>query len=291
MRFASSVLAFRLLTHNIRYATESPFEGERPWEERASGLINELRTQTLYNPESFICLQEVLHNQLEDILIGLNVNASSVDDQWAHIGVGRDDGFEAGEYSPILYRPTIWHLEYFKTIWLSETPDRPSKGWDAGSIRILTTGIFRHIRTGQLLVAMCTHLDNAGARSRLESARLIRAEIDRLTRSGYSNGTLPIFLAGDFNSKPDQEAYAILNEASSPVRDLRDMTPQKFRSGHENTFSGFGHDELKRIDFLFLGPKEERFWHVRSYKVLENVYDDGVYISDHRAVVGDVVLD
>jgi hypothetical protein len=31
-------------------------------------------------------------------------------------------------------------------------------------------------------------------------------------------------------------------------------------------------------------------WRVQGYAVLPNRFEDGIYISDHRAVVGDVVL-
>ncbi len=32
-------------------------------------------------------------------------------------------------------------------------------------------------------------------------------------------------------------------------------------------------------------------WHTKGYAVLPNIFDDGTYISDHRAVVGDLVLE
>ena len=90
-------LPIRLLTHNIRYATDSPFEGEEFWDVRKPRLIKELSFNTAHCAESFICLQEVLHQQLVDIITGLN----SQKETWAFVGVGRDDGLEAGEYSPI----------------------------------------------------------------------------------------------------------------------------------------------------------------------------------------------
>ena len=90
-------LPIRLLTHNIRYATNAPFKGEEKWDVRSSRLINELYFNTTHCAESFICLQEVLHQQLVDILGGLNSRTKA----WTFVGVGRDDGVESGEYSPI----------------------------------------------------------------------------------------------------------------------------------------------------------------------------------------------
>jgi endonuclease/exonuclease/phosphatase family metal-dependent hydrolase len=280
------------LTHNIRYATTSPFKGEELWPVRAPRLLNELRYNTLYNPESFICLQEVLHNQLVDILNGLNSSSTNQQEaEWAYIGVGREDGKTSGEYSPIIYRPAVWHLDHASTIWLSETPEVPSKGWDASSTRILTIGIFRHHETGKHVLALNTHMDDQGKQARLEGAKLIVKEIEKCVRYYPSSGktSLSVFLAGDFNSKPDEEAYGVLNAAESPVHDIRDAVSASNRYGDENTFTGFGFEgePAKRIDFLFTGKTS---WAVKGYSVLENRFDDEVYNSDHRAVVGDVIL-
>jgi endonuclease/exonuclease/phosphatase family metal-dependent hydrolase len=275
-------LPIRLLSHNIRYATNSPFKGEELWPVRAPRLINELRYNTLHNPEALLCLQEVLHNQLVDVLDHLNDKALE-QDQWAYIGVGREDGKTSGEYSPILYRPSTWKLMRFRTLWLSETPDRPSKGWDAASTRILTIGYFEHVQSGKELVALNTHMDHRGSKARLEGAKLIVDTIHKL-------GSIPVFLAGDFNSEPHEEAYQVLNASASPVQDLRESIPATLRYGDENTFTGFGYEDEpeKRIDFLFLGKGST--WKAEGYAVLANKFEDGVYNSDHRAVVGDMLL-
>ncbi|MCJ1362548.1 hypothetical protein MMC16_001652 [Acarospora aff. strigata] len=303
---AKEPLPVRVLTHNIRYATTSPFKGEEPWDIRRPRLINELRYSTLYSLGAFICLQEVLHTQLTDIERGLNTRRASVRSgstvpEWAFIGVGRDDGHQAGEYSPIFYQPSIWGLEMFKTIWLSETPEQPSKGWDAASIRILTVGKFRHHESGKTVLALNTHLDDQGSQSRYEGAKIILQEIAKQTEGGVEMRPALVFLAGDLNSEPNQEAYKLLNDASSSVTDLRDLIPQEDRYGHSDTFTGFGHEDerSKRIDFVFLGrsglvpasdeqTKPEGSWTAQGYSVLENRFDDKVYISDHRAVTGDV---
>lgn len=275
-------LPIRILTHNIRYATQSPFKGEEIWAVRAPRLINELRYNTLHNPEAFICLQEVLLHQLIDILENLNSDSSDRD-EWASIGVGRDDGKKSGEYSPILYRPAIWKLKGFRTLWLSETPDRPSKGWDGSCTRILTIGFFEHVESGKSMVAMNTHMDDQGSTARLEGAKLIVRTMDEL-------GPTAIFLAGDFNSEPNEEAYGVLNSTVSPVHDLRDSISPSLWYGEENTFTGFGFgkEPNKRIDFLFLA--KDSGWTIQGYTVLANKFEDGVYNSDHRAVVGDVLL-
>ncbi|KAI9890132.1 MAG: hypothetical protein M1814_004413 [Vezdaea aestivalis] len=289
-------LSVRLLTHNIRYAAKDLFDGEHPWEVRRCKILSELRLHTLHPQDVFICLQEVLHIQLIDILLGLNKDSPKNDPDWAYIGVGRDDGKEAGEYSPIIYRPKVWTLLSWHTIWLSKTPSVPSKSWDAASIRILTTGVFHHLESNQLVVTMSTHLDDQGPLSRYHAARMIQDQI-RTTAKDFE---LPVILAGDFNSEPEDDAYKILNDPkSSRMRDVRGDVMAAERYGHDATYVGFGKDDKAstRIDFVFVGPRQgadewelSHSWKVKTYGVLENKFDDEIASSDHRAVVTDLTL-
>ena len=299
-------IPIRIITHNVRYATKSPFPEEKPWKDRAPILINELRFHTLHCPESFICLQEALHGQLQDIVNGLNSERASYTPEaeaqkpkeWAFIGVGREDGEQDGEYSPILYRQSVYKLRYFRNLWLSETPDTPSWGWDAACKRILTAGIFEHRSTHKSIMAMNTHMDHVGKIARLESAKLIVGEVEKVHKiasrilnkpMAWVKREVAVFLSGDFNSESSQEAYRVLNSADSPIRDLRDLVPECRRYGHKKTYTGFGPDERQtRIDFLFVGKGQR--WDPRMYAVVESRFDDRVFCSDHRAVVGDLVL-
>ncbi|KAJ9191552.1 hypothetical protein DTO021D3_6482 [Paecilomyces variotii] len=298
------MLPVRVLTHNIRYATSSPFKGEKPWPQRKQLLLNELLYNTQYRRESFICLQEVLHGQLLDVLCGLNKASganTTADPEWAYIGVGRDDGKEAGEYSPIIYRPAVWQLLHWETVWLSETPTVPSKGWDAASIRIVTIGVFKHHASQKTILALNTHLDDQGSKSRAESARIILNKIHEYRTGPYVDVLSGVFLSGDFNSKETQEAYTALTADTSPLVDSQRLIDPAKRYGNENTFTGFGYEGVPptRIDYILLGPtnKAENTgqaislpWTATAYAVLPNKFDDGVYNSDHRAVVVDAVL-
>ncbi|KAF1931570.1 endonuclease/exonuclease/phosphatase [Didymella exigua CBS 183.55] len=291
---AHAALPIRILTHNIRYATKSPFKGEKPWSDRKHLIVNELKYTTAHNPEAFICLQEVLHGQLIDILSGLNSTPSSaalpaqprdpsIDGEkskyeWTYIGVGRDDGLQAGEYSPIIYRPAIWKLDRWKSVWLSPTPDRPGKGWDAGSVRIVTVGHFTHQGSKKSVVGLCTHFDEQGEVSRRESARIIQGIV-------RDAGKEPVWLAGDLNSEMDGEAYRNLNGEESTLGDARGEA--KWRYGNEITCTGFQQEEMTVIDYVFVSKQG---WSVEGFSVLPNRFEDGVYSSDHRAVVVDAVL-
>ncbi|KAM3068020.1 hypothetical protein ACMFMG_011067 [Clarireedia jacksonii] len=281
----SCLLPIRIITHNIRYATTSPFQGEEPWSVRCPSVCSQLVFNSIL-PETFVSLQEVLHSQLLDINDALN-DRKVLGGPWSYIGVGRDDGKEAGEYSPIFYRPDVWQLLTWKTVWLSETPEKPSKGWDAGCIRLVTCGVFKHCNTKQKAVVLNTHLDNSGAISRQHSAKIILGIVDEMLKA-ESPATL--LLTGDFNSPPDDQAYQIMTASDSSMQDIGEIVPKEQRHGNQMTFTSFGYvdNTPSRIDFIFSAKRTNvRFG---AYAVLSNRFDDGIYLSDHRAVVADLEI-
>jgi len=283
----ASPLSLRLISYNVRYAATNRVKNERPWSERAPQLIAQLRFLTVHTPEVFICLQEPLYHQVIDVVHGLNEDGHFADGspEWASLGVGRDDGNQAGEHCQILYRPAVWALVNSRTLWLSDTPDRPSRGWDAALNRILTVGVFEHRRSRRRVVAMNTHLDHRGVEARIEGAKFVMREVAAASK----DSVVPTFLAGDFNSEEFEEAYRTLTAEGSPVQDLRGLVPEKKRYGCKETCTGFGQWEGPPvlIDFLFVNKQSP--WKALAYAVLENKID-GLIISDHRPVIVDVVV-
>ena len=286
-------LSFRIITHNIRYAAVSLAPGECDWEIRRDYIISELLFHTRYC-DALVMLQEVLHSQLRDILDGLSHeasnNAAKKYMQWDYVGVGRDDGSTGGEFVPILFQPAVWTLERRKILWLSLTPDRPSKDWDSGSRRVLTATWLKHQRSGKRLLALNTHLDNESDEARRESAKLIARWIRDWAHPESRHGDLPVILAGDFNSKTDGEAYRILTSEMSAMSDVREKTPRKRRYGNCATYTGFKGRKAQRIDFILTGPERTVHWDFEGYAVLENRFEDDIFSSDHRAVVADVAI-
>ena len=275
------VIPIRVISKNIRYATDSPFPGEELWRDRKSKLIDELKFSTLHSQSALICCQEVLHAQLEDILTELRRC-----DDWNYVGWGRDDGLQGGEYAPIFYRPASWNLLEETLIWFSPTPAKPSKDPDAGSVRILTRAKLEHKSTGGVVVVYCTHLDDQSGDARLRAAHQIR-------RTAQEDKDFPIIMAGDFNSTEDQEAYQAITSEQSFYDAYKSSC---LRYGNTNTATGFSSDDgdTKRIDFIFYSEplrynKKNRLT-VQAYAALSNRFDDGIYNSDHRAVAADLLL-
>ena len=309
-------LPIRLITHNIRLAADDLEFGEAPWCQRKPLLTSHLRYQTAFIPTSIICLQEVLHHQLTDILTSLNARSMTAHSPilplkfslpggktsdghksfdlsdrpsgWVHIGVGREDGHEQGEYNPILLQAQTWEVLEQETRWLSPKPKE--KGWDASSKRVVTVARLRHRETHRTIVIMNTHLDNDGVTARREAARMLRGIAVEWGREDL------FILAGDLNSQVNGDAYRFLNQHVGD--DARDCIDAQDRYGEEVTYTGFAgrEQDQDRIDYIFVGPKRDQIgttvWQVRGYSVLANKFDkDNLYHSDHRAVVADVEVE
>lgn len=105
-----------IATYNLRYNT--PNDGVNAWPNRkefVKALIG-------FHEFDIFGTQEGLRGQLDDI-------AEMKD--FAFIGKGRDDGDKAGEHSAIFYKKSRFKVLKSGDFWLSETPDKPGKGWDA----------------------------------------------------------------------------------------------------------------------------------------------------------------
>lgn len=275
-------MPLRAVSYNIRYATQNPVLGERPWEIRFPKLCTQLRFITAGQESPFICLQEALYSQVIDIQANLGPS-------WSHIGRGRGEGETDGEFSPIFYRSDTWSCIRSETRWLSKTPSKPSQGWDAVLNRIVTMGEFTHKASSTRVIVMSTHFDHIGVKARQHSAELL---IEFAREWGRDSEIQPsvVFVGGDFNSTPDDGAYKTMTAPGSGMSDISSLLPLEKHYGNHLTYTSFGEptEWPKRIDFLFL--QEPRTAVVTDFGVLANSFDDQIRISDHRPVVADMEI-
>ena len=258
-----------VMTFNIRYDT--PQDGENQWANRKEKVAKTI----LNSGAQVIGIQEALHHQcleLHSFLPGFS---------W--VGVGRDDGKQKGEFSPIFYQKKFWKLLDWGTFWLSPTPEKPSKGWDAALPRILTWGKFKHKRSKKKIFVFNTHFDHRGQKARLESTNVIRKKIQQIA------GNELYILTGDFNFTPDKAPYKNLIHSENGISivdsKLESTLPPK---GPEGTYSGFQVVEKNpqnRIDYIFIHPQLES----SQYEVITTSYE-GHYPSDHLPVVCKIIL-
>ncbi len=195
--------------------------------------------------------------------------------QYRYVGLASRDGKKSGNYNPIFYKHEKLDLVESHTFWLSETPNKPSMGWDTDSKRVCTWALFREKASGSTFAVYNTHLDHIGENARINGARLI---LDSLAH----RSSTPVFLMGDFNSERGGDVYNLLNN-SGIVTDSYTGAQKKLASG--GTFNAFNmsKEPQKIIDFVFVNEKVK----VMQYNILNNFYwksGKPRYYSDHFPV-------
>ena len=257
----------RVMSFNIRY--DNPGDGEHAWPKRRP-LVRQVLS--FYRPD-VLGLQEALEHQVKEIAGDLP--------GYAWVGVGRDDGKAAGEFSPIVYNTRRLEVMESGTFWLSPTPEKVgSRGWDAALPRIATWAKFRDRQTGGEFVALNTHFDHRGEQARAESAKLIVMALDDELASII--GEVPVVITGDFNATPDSEAYATLTGALVDTR-----TAVETPLGPEGTFGTFTAEGEPggRIDYVFVSNGVDV---VRAGTL--SPHWNGRHASDHFPVMADVTF-
>ena len=68
-------------------------------------------------------------------------------DTYDFVGVGKDDGNNKGEFSPVFYNKHKFELLDKEDFWLSETPERASLGWDGAENRTCTYAVLKEKET------------------------------------------------------------------------------------------------------------------------------------------------
>lgn len=260
MLITHSMLAqdLKTISFNIRYANTA--DGNNQWDLRKAA-VNDF---VAYEQPDFMGLQEALLSQIEDVL------SSSVDYGW--IGVGRDDGKQQGEYSPLFYNKKKWKLIESNTFWLSQTPEMPSKDWDAALPRICTWGKFESMESAGIIYVFNTHYDHIGEEARQQSSELILRKIKEISDFRFT------ILMGDFNA--ELNTTTIQSIVQSPLSDAFESAKVKF--GQQGTFNGFNSQEIpaKRIDYVFHSSDLVPIKYTVDSRLI-----DGRFLSDHFPVI------
>ncbi|HLL97191.1 MAG TPA: endonuclease/exonuclease/phosphatase family protein [Spirosoma sp.] len=261
--FAQKDTSITVATYNVRYDNKG--DGVNVWpnrKEKVKALIQ-------FHEFDLFGTQEGLRNQLNDI---------AELKEFAFIGAGRDDGKEAGEHSAIFYKKDRFKVVQSGNFWLSETPDKPGKGWDATCCnRICSWAKLNDLKAKKEFYFFSVHFDHQGVEARRQSGKLMVEKIKEIATN------TPVILVGDFNSTPETEQIKIIQTLLSDARNVTAMPPY----GPEGTFNSFKLDALmdKRIDYIFVS----KHFDVLKYGVLTDANQQR-YPSDHQPVVVKVVL-
>ena len=261
---SSAASSVNVLSFNIRY--NNPDDGEHAWPNRKGMVASVVR----FHAADLVGMQEVLRSQIDDLTVLLP--------NYSWYGVGRNDGKNSGEFSPIFYRRDRFQLLDSGEFWLSENPDQiGSKSWDAALPRIATWVKFRDRESKQEFIHLNTHFDHRGEVARTRSAELILDQLKILS------GNMPVVVTGDFNVPPESAAYVTM---TSMLVDSK-LESVSEPHGPEGTFGGFTvkvDDTGDRIDYVFVAEGTK----VLRYAALSDQWD-GRYPSDHLPVLAEII--
>jgi endonuclease/exonuclease/phosphatase family metal-dependent hydrolase len=256
---SASAQSLKIMTYNIRLNLDS--DGENSWTNRKDFFTSQIQ---FYEPDIF-GVQEATPVQVTDIATALS--------QYNYIGIGRE-GVGKGESSNIYYKKDRFKKVHESTFWLSETPNKISKGWDAACNRVCTYALFKDLKNGKIFWVFNTHLDHMGELARTNGIELILSKIKAVNIKNY-----PVFFMGDFNSEPTSERIIALKKIMNDCRILSQQKP----FGPSGTFNGFKHNEpvTELIDYVFIS--KNNMFTVLKFAVLSDS-KDLKYPSDHLPV-------
>lgn len=226
--------SLNVASYNVRLLTDADYKSGNGWSQRVDCLCDVIR----FSDFDIFGAQEVKYEQLSDMLYRLQ--------DYDYVGVGRDDGAQGGEYSPVFYKKERFTLLDSGTFWLSETPDKVSKGWDARHRRVCSWGYFKDKVSRRKFWFFNLHMDHIGIVARRESAKLVVARIAEMCGKNAS-----VILTGDFNVAQDNEIYGIFADCGF-LKDSYEVA--EFRFAPTGTFNSFKPQNFttRRIDHIWV---------------------------------------
>ena len=190
------------------------------------------------------------------------------------VGVGREDGKKKGEFMSIFWNKKTVSMLDWGTFWLSETPDKPSMGWDAACFRTATWALMKDKRTGNKFYFVNTHLDHVGVQARKNGLQLI---IDRIAQINKEN--LPMVLTGDFNMIPSDGSMAPVDAAMKSARAVAEKTDSK------GTYNNWG-KASDIIDYIYFSG----FSSCPEYQTVTKKYSGRTFVSDHFPITAILIF-
>ncbi len=255
--------SLNVLTYNIRY--NNPADSINAWPNRKEWVKSLIK----FYDTDILCIQEGLSDQADYLQIATGFGME---------GAGREDGKRAGEITGIYFNPSRFVKRASGSFWLSDTPDVPSKGWDAALVRNCSwVRLYDKLRKKEFYV-FNTHYDHVGAVARTRSSELIQKQIPIIA------GDLPVIFTGDLNATPETEAVTTLKSFLSDASEVT-QEPAYGPTGSFNAFN-FNSPLDKRIDYIFTNKQ----FKVLKYGILSDSKNQR-YPSDHLPVFARVRID
>lgn len=253
-------------TFNLRY--DNAGDSGNLWKDRSPVVVSLIR----FHRFDILGTQEGLKNQLDDISTALP--------EYDQYGVGRDDGRDAGEHSAIFYRRARFNLIDKGDFWLSETPEKPTLGWDATCCKRICSWVrLKDKESGKQLWCFNVHYDHQGKIAREESSKLLLKKIGEIAGNGL------VILTGDFNGGHNSTWYQRIARSGT----LKDTYEQaQYPYDNNTSFQAFGKQLSGNevIDGIFTTAH----FIVTRWGILSDSYH-GKYPSDHFPVLAELMYE
>ncbi len=240
-----------LMSFNIRIPGSS---GVQTWGSRKPAVMDTINN----SGADIIGLQEVSSTPYSDFLVLLASHYEIV-------------YFQEPENLAIIYDKTVFKRVSQEKYWLSETPDELSNGWGEATRRMAAVLVLEHKATGEKIRVINTHgplVDEANVNA-----------FELIASRSLSDENAPFtVMTGDFNATPGKLGYVPIAEKLQDCRVAAQNSPNR----ENRTYNGFKDTGGSIIDYCFVS-KSERV-KVLTYKVRDERWGEGHYISDHFAV-------
>ena len=261
--------AFRVMSFNIR-GSHSTKDGVNAWANRAALNVKTIRS---YSPD-LIGFQELEEGNLKEYQVHFS-------------DYGYVLGPSYGNREPFEYPAVFWKASRFDHVasggvWLSKTPQRYSRGWDAAVVRSATWVKLRIAGSDNLLLHVNTHLDHEGAVARTEGAKVVVGQIAQ-----HETDVSAVVVTGDFNSSPDSPGYHLFTERWFSDAYVAGGRRPGEASSTFHAFKGDDHHTV-RMDWILFKAGQCSI-RAKSHLIVTD-HKAPLYPSDHYPVVADLEI-
>lgn len=249
-----------VMSSNVRCLSPTDF-GKKSWLYRADLIVKNVAQ----NAPDIIGFQEVTkfhYSYLCDTLKGYD-----------NVLTYRDDTY-LSESCPIFYRTDKFTLVDKGSFWLSETPQKMSKSWNAACYRVCSYVILEQKSNSTRFVVFNTHLDHISDEARIGGIGVILDKIKTF-------GDLPSMIMGDFNAYEDSKTYKM---ATEEFDDAKYLTSEPDKG---STYQNWGEKiDTPCIDYFMLSKGD---FSVNTFHTIRTTFD-GVYPSDHFPIYMELTI-
>jgi endonuclease/exonuclease/phosphatase family metal-dependent hydrolase len=260
-------------TFNIRVMNLNDL-GYKWWFNRKQCVANVIDSNSMD-----ICAIQEVSGFIQQWSLINTINNTLGDKLYGYYGVGRD-WLGTGEQTGILYRKDKFKVLDKGSFFLSETPYKRSKSWNAVYYKRTIWIKFKEYSTNKILYFFSTHLDCCSEDAKIGSLNCLKEQITKIV----NDDKIPIFIGGDFNSSSQTNPiqYYLIHNLLPDICDAN-LDSSITINNTIGTYNHFADDVTdERIDYILTKNAVLKSCETITYKY------NGHFPSDHLSLVAEV---